>query len=129
MLAWGNINLFDFKHRYITLHQSKRILAPTRLSKLCGFEREDRSSDLTMLTRMTGCNGMYLCATGLQQVIQVIYVVQVVQMFEAVHVVQMVQVVQVVQVVHVVQMVQMFQVVRGFKLAQVVQVDQMVQVI
>ena len=34
MLAWGNINLFDFKHRYIILHQSKRILAPTRLSKL-----------------------------------------------------------------------------------------------
>ena len=35
-------------------------------------EREDRSTDLTMFTRMTGCNGMYLCATGLQQVIQVI---------------------------------------------------------
>ena len=37
-----------------------------------------------MLTRMTGCNGMYLCATGLQQVIQVIYVVQVVQVIEVV---------------------------------------------
>ena len=42
-----------------------------------------------MLTRMTGCNGMYLCATGLQQVIQVIYVVQVVQVVEVVYVVQM----------------------------------------
>ena len=29
-------------------------------------EREDRATDLTMLKRMTGCNGMYLCATGLR---------------------------------------------------------------
>ena len=29
-------------------------------------EREDRVTDLTMLTRMTGCTGMYWAATGLQ---------------------------------------------------------------
>ena len=29
-------------------------------------EREDRVTDLTMLTRMTGCTGMYRAATGLQ---------------------------------------------------------------
>ena len=50
--------------------------------------------DFPMLTRMTGCNGMYLFATGLQQVIHVIYVVQIVQVVEVVYVVQMVQVVQ-----------------------------------
>ena len=29
-------------------------------------EREDRVTDLTTLTRMTGCTGMYWVATGLQ---------------------------------------------------------------
>ena len=43
-----------------------------------------------MLTGMTGCNGMYLCATGLQQVIQVIYVAQVVQVVQVVQVIQVV---------------------------------------
>ena len=29
-------------------------------------EREDRETDVTTLTRMTGCTGMYWAATGLQ---------------------------------------------------------------
>ena len=30
-------------------------------------EKEDRVTDLTTLTRMTGCTGMYWAATGLQK--------------------------------------------------------------
>ena len=43
-----------------------RILISQDIENYAVSEREERVTDVTMLTRMTGCTGMYWAAIGLQ---------------------------------------------------------------